>query len=197
MGQIKIGIVSLCLISLQQVFAQAEGPDFSRKGLFISQTTISPGYLFSEQLMSAYFHPSVEYFFENRVSIRTDGYYFFTTQGDTKPLRMNHNILLGASYHFNKEKSDFYFAWQPGISFAQLNDYTEQDSLITNPRLKIAPMFTFTTGYNYYFLKYLNFFVSVNYLHGTHIPDFGKARPLDEIRFSAGLGWNLQFEKKK
>jgi len=164
----------------------------------ICQATISPGYMFYKGgLWNSYFHATLEWCFDKRVSIRSDGSYFFTTQGDYKPFKMNHSLLLGAYYHFPKNKSDFYFGLQPGAACVQQTDYTYNDSIIINPRLKVAPIMTATIGANYFFWKYMNMFVALKFVHGYHISDYGRSIPLDELRISAGLGWHIQFKKKE
>lgn len=177
--------------------AKSDSSSFSLKGLLVSQTTITPGYFFHKGLLNSYFHPALEYFFEDKVSVRTDAFYSFTTQGDEKLLEMNHQMMLGAFYHFQKRNSSVCIGWQPGAAYVMQAPYTFNDSLIQNPKLKVAPIMTFTVGANYFFWKYLNFFAAVNYVHGSHIPDIGNSISLDELRFSAGLGWNLRLLKKK
>lgn len=161
------------------------------------QATVSPGYMFYKGgLWNSYFHATLEWCFDNRVSIRCDGSYFFTTQGDIKPLKMNHSLLLGAFYHFPiKNKYDFYVGLQPGAALVQQTPYTYNDSTITNPRLKVAPLITAAVGFNYFFWKYMNIFISIKYVHGNHIPEYGESIPLDELRISGGLGFQLQFTK--
>ncbi len=166
--------------------------------LVIVQATISPGYMpYHGGIWNSYFHATLEWGFDNRVSIRSDGSYFFTTQGDYKPFKMNHSLLLGAFYHFPKNKSDFYFGLQPGMACVQQNSYVYNDSSISNPRLKVAPIMTAAIGANYFFWKYMNMFVALKLIHGTHISDYGTSIPLDELRISAGLGWHFQFSKKQ
>jgi len=176
---------------------QEEQPTVINRTLMM-QATVSPGYMFYHKgLWDSYFHATLEWCFDNRVSIRCDGSYFFTTQGDFKPFKMNHSLLLGAFYHFPVRKLDFYAGLQPGASMVQQRDYIYNDSLISNPRIKVAPLITAAVGVNYFFWKYMNLFLSLKYVHGNHLPQYGKAIPLDELRFSAGLGFQLQFKKRK
>lgn len=195
----KMFMIVFAFFLYRNIFAQAnqDSSNLSLKGLFVSQTIISPGYFFYKGLLNSYFHPALEYFFEDKVSIRTDAFYFLTTQGDEKPLRMNHQMLLGAFYHFQKKSGSICIGWQPGAAYVTQTPYTYNDSLIEKPKLKVAPIMTFTLGADYFFWKYLNFFTAINFVHGTHIANFGNSFPLDELRFSAGLGWNLRFIKKR
>lgn len=193
----KIIVTILFVFFLQNlVSAQQEDKIISLNKLLIVQATISPGYMFNKQIWNSYFHSTLEWCFDSRISIRSDGSYFFTTQGDYKPLKANHSLLLGAFYHFPKKKSDFYFGLQPGAACVQQNSYTYNDSTISNPHLKITPIMTATIGANYFFWKYMNMFVALKIVHGTHISDYGNSISLDELRISAGLGWHIQFNKK-
>ena len=160
--------------------------------LVIVQATISPGYMFyNKGLWNSYFHSTLEWSFDNRVSIRSDGSYFFTTQGDYQPLKMNHSLLLGAFYHWPIKKCDFYLGLQPGAAMVQQNVYSYNDSTISDTKIKVTPLITAAAGANYFFWKYMNLFVSVKYIHGNHVSQYGNAIPLDELRFSAGLGCQI------
>ena len=180
-------------------FAQQKEKTYIINKTLMLQASLSPGYMFYHKgLWNSYFHCTLEWGFDNRVSIRADGSYFLTTQGDYRPFHLDHSLLLGAFYHIPiSTKGDFYFGLQPGAAMVQQNPYTYNDSLISNPKLKIAPIITAAVGANYFFWKYMNLFISIKYIHGNHIAQYGKAIPLDEIRLSAGLGWQIHFGKGK
>ena len=192
-------IIKIMLILVLPLFAVAQQKDTtaSLSKMVIVQATISPGYMFHNGGMwNSYFHSTLEWCFDKRVSIRADGSYFFTTQGDFHPFKMNHSLLLGAFYHFPYKKGDFYFGLQPGAACVKQNPYTYNDSTITNPRLKVIPIMTAAIGANYFFWKYMNLFAAVKFVHGTYIPQYEHAIPLNEIRISAGIGWQIQFKKR-
>jgi len=194
----KIILKVLFVLSLQNfAFAQQEDKTELYNKLLVVQATISPGYMpYKGGIWNSYFHATLEWYAGNRISVRSDGSYFFTTQGSIKPFTMNHSILLGAFYHFPKKKCDFYIGLQPGAACVQQNSYTYNDSTISDPKLKIAPLMTATIGANYFFWKYMNMFVALKFVHGTHVSQYGNSIPLDELRISAGLGWQLQFKKR-
>ena len=195
----KIILKLLFVLALPHfVSAQQQDKETIINRLLIVQATISPGILFYKGgLLNSYFHATLEWCFDNRVSIRADGSYFFTTQGDYKPLKMNHSLLLGAFYHFPvKKKADFYIGLQPGIACVQQNAYSYNDSSISKTRVKATPLITATIGANYFFWKYMNLFLGLKLVHGTLISQYGKSIPLDEFRISAGLGWQIQFTKQ-
>lgn len=194
----KICLGILLTFALPNFFFAQEiaNPSVVNKTLIV-QATISPGFMFQKpKMQNTYFHATLEWGFDDHISIRADGSYFFTTQGDYKPLKMNHSLLLGAYYHFPKNNRDFYVGIQPGAACVKQNPYTYLDSTIANPRLKVTPIMTVAVGFNYFFWKYMNLFVAVKFVHGSHISDYGNALPLDELRISAGLGWQIQFNKR-
>jgi hypothetical protein len=192
-------ILKLMLILALPGFVAAQQKDStaSLSKRLIVQATISPGYMFSKGLWNSYFHSTLEWCFDKRVSIRADGFYFFSSQGDYQPFKINHNLLLGAFYHFPKKKGDFYFGVQPGAACVQQYSYIYNDSTITNPKLQVAPIMTAAIGASYFFWKYMNLFAAVKFVHGTYIPQYGKPISLNELRISAGVGWHIQFKKGK
>lgn len=184
--------------------AQQQDKESFLNRMLVLRPFISPAYMFSKGgLWNSYFHASLEWCFDNRVSIGADGSYFFSTQGDYKPLKMNHSLLLGAFYHFPvKNKADFYCGIQPGIALVQQNTYTYQnaytykDSTISHTRIKATPLITCSIGASYFFWKYMHLFAGLKYTHGTFVSQYGSSIPLDELMISAGLGFQLQFTKQ-
>ncbi len=191
----KKSCLKILILLFIPVFVTAQQPDkpITLNNLCLMQATISPGYMFYHGgLSNSYFHATLEWCFDKRTSIRADGSYFFTTQGEYKPFMKNHSLLLGAFYHFPKNKRDYYFGLQPGAACVQQTSYTYGTTDVLNPKLKVAPILTTTIGVNYFFWKYMNLFLGIKYIHGTHIPDYGESIPLDELRISGGLGFHWQ-----
>jgi hypothetical protein len=193
----KIILIILIVYALPNFLsAQQKDSTTSLSRLLIVQATISPGYMFyNKGLWNSYFHCTLEWCFDRRVSIRADGFYFFSSQGSYQPLKKDHSLLLGAFYHFPKKKFDFYFGIQPGAAMVQQNPYTYNDSTISNPKLKITPVITGAIGVNYFFWKYMNMFLALKYIHGNHVSQYGKTIPLDELCISFGIGWHMRFRK--
>ena len=195
----KIILIMLVALAFPR-FAAAQQPDKESiiNRMLVLQPTISPGYMFYKGgLWNSYFHASLDWCFDNHVSIRADGSYFFTTQGSYNPLKMNHSLLLGAFYHFPvKKTADFYVGLEPGCALVQQSAYTYNDSSITHTRIKATPLITAVIGANYFFWKYMHLFLALKYVHGTLVSQYGSSIPLDELRISAGLGFQLQFTKK-
>ncbi len=190
MGKKINHIICLLLICLSSV-AYAQN-NYVRAGFIRSQLTISPGYLFSDRNTYFYFHGNLEGFVEDRISISGDTYLFLGDQtSDTGVLKMNQSCFFGVAKHFSNGRSDYYVSFQPGASLTQLNNKNEN----VKYAIGFNPMFSIATGYNYVFYKYFHFFTQVRYCYGQHLYD--KPVELGEIRFSAGLGFNINTIREK
>lgn len=185
------------LFMLLPFFHQAQQVNREMHGMLLAQPTIAPSFTTDSGLMNSYFHATLEYFPESRFSLRTDGQYFLSTQGNVQPFQFSHKMFLGVAYHHVWRDASFYAVFQPGAAYSKQNTYTYRDSLVTTPPLRVSPMIGVTIGANYYFWKIFNFFAACNYNYGLYIPEYGKALSLGEIRISAGLGWNFRVYKPK
>lgn len=94
------------------------------------------------------------------------------------------------NWHFAKNNHDFYLGFQPGFAITKLRaeafGFNGSDE-------GLNPMASFTAGYNFYFFKYFHFFVQNRIVFGTHTYDLPYG--LNEYRFSAGLGFNINTKK--
>jgi len=171
----------------------AQDSSIVRKGLLQIQPTVAPGYLFADKAMTMYFRANTEYFIDNRTSLRTDAYVYFGSQKDTNLLTHNHSAFLGVSYHFIKKKTDGYLGFQPGVSFSKTNsELTGGDT-----DLQVSPLLSSTIGINQYLNRFLHFFLNVQYVIGKHVPLNSEVVKLNEIRFTMGLGFNINLIKAK
>jgi hypothetical protein len=94
--------------------------------------------------------------------------------------------------------------FQPGISIAKRQDMSgyfcdpaacpENYSYV--PEQEISPVFSPVIGLNYYFQKWFHLFFETRYIQGKYISE-GWVIPLSELRFSFGLGWNINTVRKK
>jgi len=201
----KIILSLLLVLTLWQIApAQKQDSTTSLSRVLMLQATIVPGYWFNQHKWNSYFHATLEWCFDKRVSIRADGFYYFTTQNVAVPIfKMEHSLLLGAFYHYPKNKFDFYFGVQPGCTMVKQRSYSTnvidtdpvRDTLINNPPIKFSPIMTAACGFNYFFWKYMNIFAAVKIMHGNYIPPYGKVIPLDQLFISAGIGWQVRFAK--
>lgn len=179
MEKVKI-VVVCCLISFSS-FAQE---NIIKEGLLRAQLTISPSAMLSSKESYFYLHGNLEGYVSDNISISGEGYYLL---GNIKvpsiydfPLSRNHNVFFGANYHFTKNNHDFYLGVQPGVAFTNTN------FVLTG---NINPVFSGIVGYNFYVNNIFHFFVQSRLILGKHLAN--NVKSLNEVRFSAGLGFNL------
>ncbi len=159
-----------------------------RAGTIKAMATISPAKMFGYNESYFYLHGNLESYLGNDVSVAGDGYMFLGEQTKApEGFRSINNLFFGLNYHLLKTgPSDFYIGGQPGVCIAKV----KTDS----PKVPIAhtgtsPVFSAVVGYNYFVGNYFNFFFQARYIAGSHNYDLHKS--LSEIRFSAGLGFNI------
>jgi hypothetical protein len=186
-------------------FAQEERSPYIRKGLLRAQATIAPGILLKENASTISLHGNLEYYVADNVSFRGDSYYFLQAKFDNNinPLRFNHSIFSGASYHFKtKNHFDPYLAIEPGISFFEkiTNPIPDGAQSLVAPiygNRAINPLVSSALGFNFYFERWFHLFGEARYIYGNHLSDAVDPMSLSELRFSFGLGFNLNLIRKK
>ncbi|MBI4931043.1 MAG: hypothetical protein HY841_09795 [Bacteroidetes bacterium] len=213
----KIFFLLIVLSTFKISFSQDEKTQYIRKGLFRAQGTISPGILLKENASTISLHGGLEYYVADNVSLRGDSYYFLQAKdgNDFAPFEFNHSIFSGASYHFKtKNHFDPYIAIEPGIAISKRKSYSGVIECFTTPcpgeieingRATANPLFSSAIGFNFFFQKWFHLFGEVRYVTGKNIADdsaFPIALPpaplsLNELKFSFGLGFNLNLIKKK
>lgn len=172
---------------------RAQNPSYIRAGLVKTQLTFSPSYMFSDQQSYFYLHGSWEAYLSTKLSLAGEGYAFLGKgPSESKTLDHNHNVFWGTSWHFTKNNNDFYLGLQPGITLSRINK-TEYN--LPKTHLGVNPVFSTVMGYNFFVYKFFHFFVQSRLLLAEHNQDVHKN--LSEIRFSGGLGFNLNFLKAK
>jgi hypothetical protein len=157
-----------------------------RSGLVSTQMTLSPSYLMHQKVGQFYAHGSLEAFLQPRVSFMGEGFYYLGTLGNTKEMAANHSLLFGLAWHLTKGNNDLFFALQPGVSFTRL---ANQISPTNTTHLGVNPIVAPTVGYTFYVSRFFHFFVQTKLVVGEHHYDVRTS--LNEFRFSAGLGFNL------
>ncbi|MBI3500718.1 MAG: hypothetical protein HY063_02900 [Bacteroidetes bacterium] len=184
-------------------FSQQESEQYIRKGLIRSMATISPGILLKENASTISLHGNLEYYVADNISLRGDSYYFLKAKDNNgnNPFDFNHSTFAGASFHFKtKNHFDPYFAFEPGVSIARIN-YTyswgfEQYEW-RQSNIHVNPLISSAIGFNFYFQKFFHLFMEGRYVYGKDLSNVTIPLSLSELRFSFGLGWNLNLIKKK
>ncbi|HOS48722.1 MAG TPA: hypothetical protein PLG57_08800 [Bacteroidia bacterium] len=191
MEKVKWLLLSLILVITSSVKAQSD--DFADNGLLKAQLTLSPSYLFSEKQSLFYLHGNLEYYLQDQISVAGEGYFFMgSSNGDSTIFDYNHSGFFGLSKHYVKGNSDFYIGLQPGISITKLKSVNDS---LPNPPNGVNPLFSVISGYNYFVGNYVHFFIQMRYVGGQN--NYGKALNINELRLSAGLGFNLKTKRRK
>jgi hypothetical protein len=186
-------VVAILLLS---GFVKAQKSEFHYQGIIKATATISPGKLLSSGATTMSLHGFLEYFPEDKISLRGDSYYFLGIQEKPSYLYQNSTMKFGGLYHWHtKKRTDFYVGLQSGLNFAQPmgQDANGKDYYY---KFKIAPVISPLTGVTVYFGKLFNVFLEASYIQGRYMGDGFTKIDLSEVRFSAGLGFHFATHKK-
>jgi len=184
MEKISITILVIICSVLQVAFAQDK--PFVRKGLIRVQLTISPATMLDYSESPFYFHGALEGYLNKKTSLVGESYFHLgNVSGETTLFDFNHSTFFGGSYHIAQENSSFYIGLQPGISFARIKTKAGE----SRRDFGINPLFSSVVGYSFFVNRFFHFFVQSRLVLGQHLHN--KAVSLNELRFSAGLGINL------
>jgi hypothetical protein len=195
------------LLFSAEIFAQEENA-FVYKNMLKATATLAPGYMFSQTQTNIYVHGHLEYFPEEKISLRGDVFWFVGAQQKPQLLSANNTLLFGGLYHMHKNRFDFFIGMQTGMGFTKPADtnydiYNVNGSSYTLTQgtnsytLKALPVLSPFTGITFYPGKYVNFFLEARYVSGRYFGyNGGLVLHMDEIRISAGLGFQIPFKKK-
>ncbi len=165
--------------------------DFIQPGLLQAAATISPAFMLSHPIENIYLHGNLEYYPENRISIRGDTYWYLGAQQKPQLMKQFSILAFGAAYHFPKNNFDFFLGLQPALAAVQPDLLTLQNE---NYSLKFSPCITAVTGVTYYVYDYFNFFLNLRMVQANY--HGYEPLHLDEIILSAGLGFNIHTQTK-
>jgi hypothetical protein len=197
--------IIICLLAFQFSYGQYDKLEDYRiesrigmtEGLLKFTATIEPGFMFDPQLLTINLSGNLQYYLEDRFSVRGDLSYFFDTQQRDGDLLANHGLYFGGVYHFTKRPIMHpYLGFQPGIHLTQ-TQYEVPSYVYPQPSFyKIVPVVSIIGGADFYVSKYFNFFVAGRAIFGEFRG--GKVpRPMNlaELRLSFGLGFHIGLKK--
>lgn len=188
MKKVYLSLVILIAIIPFQLSAQEP---FVKRGILRAQATISPGRMTSLPVGSIYIHGDLEYYFDEKLSVRGDSYYFLGHTTTSAPFAYNHSTFSGIAYHFTSEKKfDPYISFEPGVAFSKV----QLINIFNETKGTIDPLISAGAGFNFYATKYFHLLGSIRYVHGKHLGNEWRM-DLNEFRFSFGLGFNLRVKK--
>ena len=201
----KIILLAVLLSVVEATFSQEEKSQYIRKGLIRSMGTISPGILLKENVSTISIYGTLEGYISDNISLRGDSYFYVKGKDNAgnDPFEFNHSTFSGASYHFKtKNHFDPYFAVEPGISITQTSvicpDVAIQGNYCSGATYtSVNPLISSAIGFNFYFQKLFHLFAEGRYISGNYLSDASSPKSLNELRFSFGLGFNINVLKKK
>jgi len=197
---VRCFLIVLLILSGFFVKAQEEN-SVIRKGLLRAQLGFAHGTLLNyNSLNTANIGTDLEYYLDRRFSIRSDVFLFvdFFNAGNNRidfPFVFNHSLYTGAAYHFFNSKSfDPYIGLQPGFVYGKSN---QDVILLASSGFKnesLNPAISGVIGFNYYAPKVFHLLFNVRYVKASIATQYN-ITPIDELRISLGLGFNLNTRK--
>lgn len=166
----------------------------NRKGNIRAQGNLAGGYLFSQKAAGAYLTGDFDLFIDERVSFTGSGWYGFKIHDKNQGLLRNHAVFGGLNYHFLKKgRWDPFIGLSPGLGIAELS-YPDKEGMMKSTT-GLAPLISGEIGCNYYIGSVFNLFIKARTVTGQVRGNAPVPARLDEIKLSAGLGWNLRLWK--
>ncbi|MBL7882512.1 MAG: hypothetical protein JNL69_00470 [Bacteroidia bacterium] len=206
MKKILFAFMVLQVTSLA-VFGQIESQQFIKKHLVRASASIVSGYMYKSNIKNVHLNGNLEYYIDNKVSIRGDYNILLGSDGLTDQymgLKDDHNVMLGAVFHIQtKGYFDPYIILQPGIGYT--SSYIELPStMIANGESNkkyyegvLSPVGSAGIGFNYYFQRFAHLFMETRYMYGQHLSKAPSPISLEELRITFGLGFNVFVIKDK
>lgn len=179
------------------VFSQEEKEGtFIHKGLFCARGAISYGKMLDLNANNIYLDGNIEYYLNEKVSLRGDGFWFVNAFNGNKPFELHHSLFAGPVFHFKTQSPfDPYFMLEPGINLARASDPCFGDPCITvappeEMELTATPLISPGIGFNYYGSRWFHIWCNVRFVSGKFMDNYNSVA-LNEFRFSFGLGFNI------
>jgi hypothetical protein len=193
--RIKTGMLALTIFIFVQSHAQKIWDE--RRGCVDVQGNLAPGYMFEQKIVTAYVDGDMEAFLDDRFAFTGALWVSFATTDRSHPgIRVNEAVLAGANYHFLKPgRFDPFVGFTPGIGLVRAS-YRSGENIVMTP-YSAVPLAGLTIGFNYYVGSIFHFFVKAEGVAGEMFGKLPAPQRLDEIKFMAGLGYNIRMWKPK
>jgi hypothetical protein len=202
----KIALLCLILLPLISPAQEESSKRYVHKGLLSGDASIAPGMLLKQNVSTVSIPGTLEYFWDEHVSIKADIYYQANAGLTNDSLRLiaNHQLFVGINYHIHTNSNfDPYLGFQPGVAYGQVRPESKLPFQEQTPygqvqyNASLAPVLGLSIGFNYYFFRYFHIFVEARYVHGTLLYNAPGSFSLDELKCQFGLGWNLNLLHQK
>jgi len=183
-------VILLLLLGMQGIHAQVMPGE--RNGLIRAQANLAGGYRFPQKSFAAYVAADMDIFLSERVSV--GGEIWYSLPLDDGPLRQNHAFFAGFNYHPLKQgRWDPFVGFSPGVALCKIA-YEDASGRHSTP-LSPAPLFSVAGGCNWYLGSVFHLFVRLRWAQGQVMGDAPSRTPLQELKISGGLGWNIYSKK--
>lgn len=173
------------------------GLPFTGAGLLRASGGISPGFLLYGGSTNIYLNGKLEYFLEDRISMRGEGFWYVNSRQHPAPLDQNSQLAFGPFLHCIKGRLDLSAGVEAGLSFVHpANNWMAPLWAPQDPRMDPAPMRAVPTvamcgSLNYAVWDYLHFFLDLRMVRSRYYGSPLGTLNLDELVPSAGLGWQF------
>ncbi|MEI6767199.1 MAG: hypothetical protein WCM76_16335 [Bacteroidota bacterium] len=178
-------IMMLCLQSAAQ-----QRTEYTSAGLLKANLALMQSFMVQHPVKNVYLGGNLEYFTGSHLSMRGDCLWYLDSRKNPA-FKQNGVVLFGPLLHYPIKRSDFYAGLQPGFSFSTPliigSDVSENSSYPS----RFLPALSVSGGYTFYFSRFCNFYLGVNYLVSRYRGAEGGSINLDEFIISAGLGFHL------
>lgn len=200
---VKKTIIIAILLLFTGIRSHAQEEFQGYKSILRAQATLSAGYNIPFGSINYFLHGDLEYYMDDRISVRSDVFYFLnsrTSQDVVEPFAFQHSLVTGFQYHFSKSKLDVFMGLQPGLvlgqrQYAQIENLNGSPSPLAEPQKSVAPIVSINTGLNYYAGKFFHLFTHLRYNYGWFSDNYSVCS-LSEFRISFGLGFYLRTSRK-
>jgi hypothetical protein len=168
-------------------------PIYFKPGLLKASATISPGRMIQNKANSIYISGFLEYVLDRKYSLRGDVFQFvdarYSDETLLEPNFMN-RLYFGAFRYFGKKNLKLYTGAQAGATFMQY-----YHSFSHGRKFSVEPSFALKSGTTFYVWDYFHFFADLTYVNSTTRGLMFGSQKMDELIFSAGLGFQINTRK--
>lgn len=189
----------LLLLTVSGTYAQKKRTMIweERKGCVRTQGNLAAGYIFPQKQVAAYLTGDMDLFVDNRVSVNGQIWGSFATTAANKPgILANHSVFWGMNYHLlPKGKFDPYLGLTTGVGLVRVKYVDGED--VRKSVFDAVPLLSTQIGVNYYVGWIFHFFAKVQGVSGVFFRDVPRSSRLEELKITAGLGWNMRLWKPR
>ncbi|MCC6541091.1 MAG: hypothetical protein IT225_02615 [Flavobacteriales bacterium] len=191
----------IAALAVPVVLCAQEDIPYTGAGLLRASGGISPGFLLNAGTTNIYLAGKAEYFIENKLSFRGEGFWYVNSQQDPAPLEQNGQLAFGPFLHSIHGRLDLSIGVEAGLSLVHPARTWPVLMIVPNivgpdpAPLRAVPTAAICGGLSYAVWDYLHFFVDVRMLRSRYEGSPVGTLNLDEVIVGGGLGWQLRVRK--